>query len=241
MFPYYKKNSPYAYTPGYRSIINFGKKTYTGFRNRGKMPMGGYKGSLAQKNRREIMKIQKKIEWKFIDRAASNVASPAGGIFVAINDTTGGTDEQNRIGELQTNRSISLKWRITANVASINVETIRCILFIDWYGRTTPTLNTVLVTDLITSGGIPIIQHFRQDNRVRYTILMDKTYEVSDLNSVQQSYTDKYYKKRKWMSKYTGTAATDLGKGVLYFLHYSTAASSAPVISWDARVYFNDA
>lgn len=222
------------------TVWNPGKRGKIVVKPRRKIP-------LSVRNRRLINRVVKDKEWKFKDQATTG-SCPETGSFYHLASIAGGDEEQQREGEEVTIGSVSIKYRITANATKAEEQAVRVIMFIDWYGRVDPTLNTVAVTDLITSGGTVILQHFNQDNRKRYTILLDKIYQVGDalttdgeqqLN-IRTSVYDRYFKKKKWKMSFTGTTGTSRGKGALWIVFIGDTNTNTATYALDSRIYFQD-
>ncbi len=147
-----------------------------------------------------------------------------------------GDDFLNRDGRKIRLKSISLRGNMRQN-ASATITRARLMVVRDNNGSTTQPVVTDLFSDAASYFGN---RHKLDDpqHNSRFTVLMDRTFDLSDTGI--QSYQWSWYKELDHHVYFTGTAATDEGKGHIYLFSASNEATNVPINEMDSVVKFID-
>lgn len=198
--------------------------------------MGGYLNT-ASKALAVAYAVKKliNVEYRSITTDFTTDPSTAGAV-VNLTAIAQGDDIANRQGNKIRAKHISVSGQVSLN-GSATITQLRMMIVRDNNGSTTQPAITDLFTDVGT---------FRQNHNKlgdaqsnsRFSILFDKHILLDDQDRRQVAI--------KWSSSldhhifYSGTAATDEGKGNLYLFVASSEATNDPVLSVDAMVKFID-
>ncbi len=159
--------------------------------------------------------------------------------FREISETAQGDDIGDRHGRRVQAFSVSIRGSCQKAAAS-PVSKMRLIVFRDNYGDSTiPVLSNLFIDEQDFYDN----EHKRDDPHTnsRYTILWDKYIilnENFDGQTTAKSF--KFYKKLNHKIIYTGTAATDEGKGSLWLLQGGTPTTNVTTVTGDIVFKFTD-
>lgn len=199
-------------------------------------PKRKYKSKVAKLSN-DVSKLKKAFheEYKAIVNSGNATAS-AGGSLILLNGCALGTDIDDRIGRLFTNRSLASKFFIENDDTSAGAMA-RVLYFID----KSPDGTAPAVTDLLRSADIRA--HRNLDNRKRFIILSDSVYLVDDASNHYKY--DNYYRKLNLGTVCNaGTAGTiaDINEGALYLLVLGETqnATNYPTIYYSTVVRYTD-
>lgn len=165
------------------------------------------------------------------DTTASVTPNTTGAI-VHLTAIQQGDDDGQRSGLSIFARSLYFRALLTMNASATNTST-RLILFRDnqQIGDSAPA-----ITDLLE--GAEIQSPLNNLHVGRFTILMDKTVDLSD--GGDRVHTCVHFIKMKKHVRYNGTNSTDIQKNGLYLAHFSTEATNTPTLVYYARVGYHD-
>ena len=147
-----------------------------------------------------------------------------------------GDDFGERIGRKIRLKSINVQGSIVIN-ASATATILRMMIVRDNNGTTTQPA----ITDLFASASVfatNLNKRGDPQSNSRFSVLMDKFVQ---LDAVRQSQVKvKHYSQQDFHVYYSGTAATDEGKGALYLFIASNEATNDPVVSVDCQIKWID-
>lgn len=150
-----------------------------------------------------------------------------------------GDEDTNRNGNSVKLKSIQYRGKVARNPAGSTTQTLRMILFIDKLNGA-PGVTEPLVSDAPYGvlANPSTISQVRFENRKRYTILKDRTFQVNDES--KQTVVLKYYKKMNMKIEFKDDTTLNALYNNLWLLLISDSAENGP--SWDseARIRFLD-
>ncbi len=132
--------------------------------------------------------------------------------------------------------SFRLKGSVIQNTSAVNT-TYRMLLVRDNLGNTTPPVITDLFASTTNMFGGRAHQDDPQTNS-RFTVLVDKLYLLQNVGNQMVKFD--IYRKISSHVTFTGTAATDEGKGALWLMTISNEATNTPAIIADSVVKYID-
>ncbi len=193
-----------------------------------------------RKLNQDLSKVEKiarliNVEYKTITTSFTTDPNSSGAV-VNLTAIAQGDDIANRQGNKIRAKHISVRGHALIG-ASATASQLRMMIVRDNNGSTTQPAITDLFTDVTT---------FRTDanklgdpqSNSRFSVLWDHFFLLDAVNSSQR--------KVKWSSSldhhifYTGTAATDEGKGNMYLFIASNEATNDPIVAIDAMIKFID-
>ncbi len=175
------------------------------------------------------------VEYRSITTAFTTDPNSSGAV-VNLTAIAQGDDIANRQGNKIRLKHISCRGRVGIN-SSATQSRLRMMIVRDNNGSTTQPAITDLFTDVTTFRNNQNKLGDPQSNS-RFSILFDKYVLVDAIKQDQMSFN--------WSMSldhhvfYTGTAATDEGKGNLYLFSASSEATNDPVVTIDAMIKFID-
>ncbi len=175
------------------------------------------------------------MEFRTITTALTSAPNSTGAV-VALTAIAQGDDIANRQGNKVRAKHMSVRGHININASATSTHG-RMIIIRDNNGSTSQPAITDLFTDAST---MRIGKNKLGDpqSNSRFTILWDYTYTLDAVNKNQTYF--KYTQELDHHIYYTGTAATDEGKGHLYLFTVSSESTNDPVVSADCMVKFID-
>ncbi len=158
-------------------------------------------------------------------------------VITALSNPAQGDDFNARNGRKIRLQSIRVKGRVTVNASAVS-SIFRLVIFRDNNGSTTAPVITDLYPDAAAYNGGIMTNDDPQTNS-RFSILYDRNFLLvstggSEMRSINQ------YKKIASHVYFTGTAATDEGKGMIWMITSSNEATNTPSVLADAVVKFID-
>ncbi len=181
--------------------------------------------------------VKKLINVEFRTITTTLTADPnATGAVVPLTAIAQGDDIANRQGNKIRAKHMSVRGHIQIN-ASATASHGRMIIIRDNNGSTTIPTIANLFTDASTMRVGKNKLGDPQSNS-RFSILWDYTYTLDAVNHSQLYF--KYTETLDHHIYYTGSAATDEGKGHLYLFTVSNEGTNDPVVSADCMVKFID-
>jgi hypothetical protein len=158
------------------------------------------------------------------------------GAVVSLGDIAQGDDFTERNGRKVRIKSIRHKGKIIMNSSVTTNTDIRAIIVRDNSGTTTqPTIGQVFANAAAMFNNL---QHLSDpQTNSRFSILSDFFFTVTPEHPVV---TFDVYQKSDWHMVFSGTGATDEGKGGLYLMIASTEATNDPVVTASTNVRYID-
>ncbi len=175
------------------------------------------------------------VEYKSLTTDFTTDPSSAGAV-VNMLAIAQGDDFSNRNGRKIRLKSIRVMGHVTLN-ASATASTLRMVLVRDNNGSTTQPAITDLFSDVGTFAANLNKLGDPQSNS-RFSILMDRFMLLDSVNSSQR--TIEWYRQEDFHVFFSGTGATDEGKGAVYLFIASNEAANDPVVSVDCQVKWID-
>lgn len=179
-------------------------------------------------------------EHKYFARPFVGLQPVVGGNFLNISGIPQGLTDTTRIGDSVNLLSIETCYTLYINNALLFVDAcfVRLIIF-KWHpndATVTPSLNDIL--DPLAVGATQICAPLSHDPRALFTMVMDKTLTLNEVNLLNHHSRRK--KALKGKIKYQ--AATTNAIGQLYFLYLSDVVlAQAPTLNWFSRINYTDA
>ncbi len=156
-----------------------------------------------------------------------------------ISETVQGDDIANRHGRRIKAFSVSIRGSCVKAAASAGSK-MRLLVFRDNYGSTTiPTLSDLFVDEQDFFDN----EHKRDDSHTsaRFTVMWDKYIILNEnFDGQETAKSFKFYKKLSHEIIYTGTAATDEGKGSMWLLQGGTPTTNLTTVTGDIIFKFTD-
>ncbi len=159
------------------------------------------------------------------------------GVVTHLTAIAQGSDFSNRIGRKIKLLSLSIRGNIAINGSATN-SIYRLLILRDNSGTTTPPTIANLFTDTATFLNNKNKIGDPQSNS-RFTVLSDTWYTINIGNENTRKKIQ-IYKKVNFHVNYSGTAATDEGKGCVYALQASSEASLDPIVTADVMIKYID-
>lgn len=168
------------------------------------------------------------VEFKYVDQTSSLTPNSTGTIF-HITDIAQGDTMSTRDGDSVKLKSIQAKWYGKQHSSATNTI-LRIIWFIDTVGASTPTIS-----ELLGSGAD--VNAFRNlDNRGRFVILKDVTFNLGDNTTFDGS----WYKKLNMQTLWHDGTGSGVTSNHLYMAYISNEATNTPNLYIRHRVRYLD-
>lgn len=191
-----------------------------GLRKTQPMAIVPYRKTTRYTNRR---RYNRGIEFKTID-VAPNVTADTTGSVTLLNGLTQGTDYTNRIGRKVTLRSIEIKGQNFVTPATGVDQNQRILIVHD----RDPTGVLPAITDILTAVTPVALRNL--NNRTRFTILMDKRFQLNATAEPTSTRLWKYYKRFYKMMDFNGNNfgdIRDITNGAIYYVSLGNVAAGA--------------
>ena len=160
------------------------------------------------------------------------------GAVVHVTGIAQGDDVNERQGNMITLRKLNVRGSVLKNSASSVPTKLRIMVVRDNLGTTTPpTIGSMFSTVAVFAAN----QNADGDPQTvaRFTVLMDRFISlVDDATSEQQGFS--MTKTLNSTCLFTGTAASNEGKGCLYLFIASSETTNDPVVAADAQIFYTD-
>jgi len=192
---------------------------------------------------------------KYVKKIVKNMSetkfhnySPAGGSVVgtvnpqAVTTILQGTQDDQRIGDEITLKTINLRYHIEASINAVSNDNVR-VLMIQWFDTTAPTSTQILANPATGPGVVSYYYYdsFRRGNRMK--VLYDKTHSISETqggtSGVNVNKWIKPYKFTKHLS--FSAAGNDPIHGGIYIIFVSDdATANSPTATFFIHLEFMD-
>lgn len=223
--PYYSR----GYSSGYRRRRNYRRR----YPRKGNGNIDLIKTAKAAYQGVKYLKGLVNVEKKAVYANASDTVSSSG-VLNCLNLIAQGDAEENRSGDSIMMKMIHVNFKININ-ASASHTNIRVMLFLFLQPQgATPTVTFPLQT---TSN----ISCYNNDNAGLYTILYDKTFQVSITGNqeISKGFTRKFYQLHETFDGSTA-AVGDIQRNALWLLAISDEGTNVPTMIWRSELLFVD-
>lgn len=189
-----------------------------------------------------IKRINREEELKFID-TFQNAAVTTTATITSLVPCIQGFNDQTRIGNQISVTSIQWRGRISNAGAATTANVFRLIIGWDRQPNAANPTSALLMENGVISP--LVISPYNRDTSDRFTILVDKRYNVTAQNAVQTINNTIFsgYKKLNRIVKYNDTnggTVADIISNNLFAWMVSNDATNSPVAAIGFRVYYKD-
>lgn len=198
-----------------------------------------YRSRLYRRRRPFVPRYAYKSEFKYIDTGLINITSDTTGAIQLINGSAEGVGPTQHVGRRTLMKSVELKLRNSVVAGTGTDQTYRVMLVYDRQP------NGVALTIAEVLNAVSVMSMKNLDNRMRFTVLLDK---IGTLNATGEPGADEswnYYKMLNMPVVYDATAdatIASISTGSLYLISIGSnvAGNTAGTLQGYARVRYTD-
>lgn len=177
------------------------------------------------------------MELKSIDVSATTAVNTTYSVAL-LNGIATGDDIASRDGRRVTMRSVQIR-AINYVDSGTGIDQVHRVLLVQDKQTNGAALT---VGDVIDSASYGVLANRNMSGRERFVVLMDKTFDLSEVASEKSKISWEFYRKLSLPVIYnnTGSAVTDIASGSLYLLFLGTVAAGGQAGScfWNCRIRF---
>lgn len=210
-------------------------KTY-GRRRRRRRPITY--GQIGSKVYSDVLALKKLINVEYKSLTTALVVDPNGtGSTASMCPIPQGDDFDDRNGRKIRLKSVRIRGSIEAHASATNTR-LRLVLVRDNNGSTTqPAITDLFATASVMQGGKNKLGD--PQSNARFSVLWDQMFVVTTGNFNSLIHFDKYLELDSHVY-FSGTGATDEGKGCLYLMAASNEGTNDPVLTADCQIKWID-
>lgn len=214
------------------------------------------KGTKGWTQKKKVEETAKKVVKRQIQRLAehkrfdffyslTNGGPPTAPVITDIFSPAQGNTDTNRNGDRSSLTSFWLDLYYTnsqTTIATSNaVNSCRVIVF-QWHPNTVPIANDIVIPTAVGPDTWSTTSVTNRDTKQQYTILLDKIFVLSFLDSMSRKTIRKWIKLKKAQKQVQFVNGGTVGTNKIYVMNWNdgTFLGTPPAISYSSRIFFDD-